>query len=130
MDVIIASRRIETAICVFGGSQKTARQTHTSSIFRLKGTTSNRTHYEQQMSKRYHVGESRISWDVEANPPIYLGPSDADQTNSADEMKSPRTKNSPHLIVDDTPGGKRPGSGSASPTPSCENPDAPKMKYR
>lgn len=128
IDLVIATRRIETAICVFGGNLNAKRPTHqTSSIFRLKGADSNKNYYEQQLPQRYHVGASRVSWEVEANPPISLGQSHAYHAAPGNRVAAKRleAKRSPHLIVDDAPGGKRAG-GLSSPN----NTAGPKIKYR
>ncbi|CAB9502035.1 expressed unknown protein [Seminavis robusta] len=132
MELVIATRRVETAICVFGGSLNPRKSSQTSSIFRLRETGSATRQYEQELPQRYQVTESRISWDVEANPPV-----EPARTPTKDEGlytakgSNGATKGSPHVIVvDDTPGGKREGSRqSSSPTPSADESDK-KQKYR
>ena len=80
-DLIIASRRVDAAICAFGGSvnQSNDRRHHhhhdqTLSIFRTKGaSTEHRRVYEKSLPCRYAVNGSHISWEVEENPPILQG---------------------------------------------------------
>lgn len=74
MDGVIAKRRVETAICAFGGSlnRSTDRRSHHpegssaahSSIFRLKGRALQRKIYEERLSSRYYLSGSVISWEV------------------------------------------------------------------
>ena len=137
MDLVIASRRVETAICVFGGSLNPKRSSQTSSIFRLKGSCPSKQPYEQRLHQRYRISdEGRISWDVEANPPIDIDEQKNDEGGSgahALTRNANTTKTTPHVIVDDGPGGKRSKMDPSSPTPSSasfEGADAPKIKYR
>jgi hypothetical protein len=135
-ELVLATRRVETAICVFGGNLNPKRSSHTSSIFRLKDAQSGKQQYEQQLPKRYQVNEGRISWDVEADPPVDL--ERAHMTDQAGRVtkrfqgRSDSIKGGPHVIVDDTASGKRAGHGrSSSPMTSegsAENDK--KLKYR
>lgn len=136
MDLVIAKRRVESAICAFGGNQNPKRPSQTSSIFRLRDGGSSKPHYEQRFSNRYHITEGRISWDVEADPPIDL---DRDHNSSVKDVAGTRNANvakmTPHVIVDDASGrgSKRPRLGSSSsPSSSFDNADTdtPKLKYR
>jgi hypothetical protein len=137
IELVLATRRVETAICVFGGNLNPRRSSHTSSIFRLRDDQSGKQQYEQQLPKRYQVNESRISWDVEADPPVDLERAHLkDQAGRATKRGQGRSdstvKGGPHVIVDDTPSGKRAGHGrSSSPMTleeSAEN--EKKLKYR
>ena len=66
-DMTIGIRRVEAAICAFGGSIKPDQKM---SIFRTNRGGKGRQFYEHQLLKRYSVSKSRISWDVEEEPPI------------------------------------------------------------
>jgi hypothetical protein len=67
VDVKIAVRRIETAICAFGGSLDGKHQGVP--IFRNVDAYQ-RQLYKAHLCKRYHIGESAITWAVEENPPV------------------------------------------------------------
>lgn len=130
MELVIATRRIETAICVFGGNLNLRRPSRTSSIFRLKSSSSTtKQRYEQHLSQRYHFTEGQLSWDVESNPPIDVEQTGNQNTSSGvGEEHTSDEKDSPHVIVDYTSGDKPNRSDSSSP--SLETTETPKMKYR
>lgn len=65
VDVMIAARRVETAVCAFGGSIVPAdRQNEAQSIFRLRGGAKHKQDYEQRLHERYYLSGSMISWEV------------------------------------------------------------------
>eukprot|EP00980_Cylindrotheca_fusiformis_P004727 scaffold1004_cov105-Cylindrotheca_fusiformis.AAC.10 len=74
-DLVIARRRIETAIHAFGGYIKPRQQnlSKRESIFRLKANqkSSWKQCYEESFHRRYAVNVNHISWEVEQNPPVY-----------------------------------------------------------
>lgn len=75
----VAKRRIESAICAFGGSLKPKRKTtlaltttkatkaDKSSIFRLPNEAKSN---EKKLRQQYFEHGARLSWEVEANMPI------------------------------------------------------------
>jgi hypothetical protein len=139
MDLVLATRRVDTAICVFGGNlNSSCRSAHTSSIFRLKDTPPGKHHYEQQFPSRYQVNEGRISWDVEADPPVDRERAhvNKEHTGHATKRGQGRSNNAakggPHVIVDDTPGGKRAGHEQVSSPMTSEElaENERKLKYR
>jgi hypothetical protein len=137
MELVLATRRVEAAICVFGGNLNPRRSSQTSSIFRLKDAQSGKHRYEQQLPTRYQVNEGRISWDVEADPPVDLeGANTKEEAGHAPKrgqgLNDSTAKGEPHVIVDDTSSGKRAGHGrSSSPITSEESAEnEKKLKYR
>jgi hypothetical protein len=70
------------------------RNQHTWSIFRDKGEyTEARRHYEESLPSRFHLSSSRVSWEVEGHPPVYLPPqednsSDAQGSRTCKRLKS------------------------------------------
>ena len=128
MDLVIAKRRVESAICVFGGAANPTRPSHTSSIFRLKDGGYSQSHYEQRSSQRYHVSEGRISWDVEADPHIQLDR--RKRINYEASAKGSRSSRDPHVIVDDSSGGSKRPRLESSISSFDNHTDAPKLKYR
>lgn len=110
MDLHIATQRVTSAICAFGGKQENQNSggRQASSIFRLK---------EQQ----------RISSEVDR--PIELNCRKLAQ-GSTETRAADATNMSPHVIADDTTGqSKRPGLGLSAPSLSFDNTDT-KIKYR
>ena len=89
-DLNIASRRVATAICAFGGSirpEQTPRKN--ASIFRPKGDPSGEAtrgtlvspqDYEERLRSRYFQNGDHISWELEENPPVDL--SDSNQARN------------------------------------------------
>jgi len=74
-DITTSTRRVASAICVFGGSK--SRQ----SIFRSTGRPSAtqpysqkreelKRRYEQMLPSRYYENENRLSWEFEETPPV------------------------------------------------------------
>lgn len=95
-DVIIGRRRVEAAICAFGGVVPTnQRQQQKLSIFREKNDPlcKARRHYERILPSRYSISGRQISWDVEENPPILdndgANAEDDTYTNDYEGKKSP-----------------------------------------
>jgi hypothetical protein len=128
--VSIATRRVEAAICAFGGTLNSNRSQQTWSIFRHRGaSTDGRRRYEQRLPGRYYLSGSRISWDVEENPPVH-NPIQEEGDFDAGEMKS--EAESPKSDHSDNSSGS---SSTASESPTSHNAgdsqsDAAKMKYR
>lgn len=56
---VIASRRIDSAICAFGGQ-----------VVKKESGAQSTTCYSNAVTNRYFEHESRISWDVEDSPPF------------------------------------------------------------
>jgi len=86
-DLILVKRRIKCAICLFGGNTSSnfgpTISSNLSSIFRSKvgegdlnstqPKSSNQSHYEKQLAHRYYDNQTRLSWEVEENPPVDCG---------------------------------------------------------
>jgi len=69
-DLQDGKRRVETAVCAFGGTLRAQNiNAHTRSIFRVKQDTPARRQYRQEIANRYKIG-SNISWEVEEEPPV------------------------------------------------------------
>mmetsp|Transcript_10654 Transcript_10654/g.13484 ORF Transcript_10654/g.13484 Transcript_10654/m.13484 type:complete len:716 (+) Transcript_10654:229-2376(+) len=96
-EVIIAKRRLKSAVLAFGGNMTSSipklnhnDSSNLSSIFRSKGDdatmtaskTSEEIKYEKQMSLRYFANETRISWDVEESPHVGNGRSEETSDSS------------------------------------------------
>jgi hypothetical protein len=126
VDLLIASRRIDTAICTFGGSLifRKPQTNGSTSIFRKKEEEYPKQRYEQSLHQRYHLTEGRISWDVEENPPVEstgsIGTNILDKRENGGQSKD--GKGSLHVIAEDENGGKQTESNAST--------DAQKMKYR
>ena len=136
----VAKRRVISSVCAFGGNITCATKTteekpkQEESIFRVKDPTVIRSKYEESLSSRYYENESRISWEVEENPPVELidassiqhagntegSPSSAKRKPPCPTAgeSTPSKKKKLLLLVDDRNAGT-PGSG-----------DQQKMRYR
>lgn len=91
-DFVIATRRIEAAICAFGGALYSSSSTRTDSIFRLTGPSSSRRRYEELLHRRYFLSGSRISWAVEENPPVDIFSEDENDVSSSGQPSSKRSR--------------------------------------
>ena len=67
-DFCTALRRIDSAVCGFGGTALGSRRS-SQSIFRLKSDGS-KDEYETVLRDRYHLEQNKISWGLEENPPV------------------------------------------------------------
>jgi hypothetical protein len=69
MEVKVSKRRLLSAICAFGGYKISSDITN---IYHLKRNDKSHSelHYEQQLPFRYFENETRLSWDIEENPPV------------------------------------------------------------
>jgi hypothetical protein len=72
----MSTRRVEAAICAFGGYLKSNEQEpcrQAISIFRLRNgrnKSPSKEFYDSRFHRRYFVNGNHVSWDVEENPPI------------------------------------------------------------
>lgn len=123
MELTVARRRVETAICAFGGSLNNGSKFYNSSIFRLKGNSSLKQRYEQRLPQRYRTGTNSISWDVEENPPVEI----KHDTGGVVTHSVEATKDSPLVMYDDK---TDKNSTAEMPGASVKGVDAQKMKYR
>ena len=126
----IATRRVEAAICAFGGypNSREREQRHPNShIFRLP----NNELYDAQFSRRFYVNNNHVSWDLEENPPVAAH---QDFRNSQKRSKvSTSGRNSPgsqragshQKMEQDAAESSRPSPGSVVPIDHQQ-----KMKYR
>eukprot|EP00980_Cylindrotheca_fusiformis_P004728 scaffold1004_cov105-Cylindrotheca_fusiformis.AAC.11 len=128
-DTAIASRRVASAVCAFGGTFIGDRASHKSaeapnqSIFREKtdetptvtpsSSTSTppndhgsktKSKYDEALSTRYYENDNRLSWEFEENPPIEAAP-------SKEEVEEPQMK--PNTEVED---GSADGDGGEEST--------------
>lgn len=73
LDMKVALRRVEAAVCAFGGVVQDYR-CHAQSIFRLRDRVAadTRVEYERVLAGRYYLSGSRLSWDFEENPPVTI----------------------------------------------------------
>lgn len=74
----IARRRINSALCAFGGSAlpKHARESKTAC----------QRKYEQMLPDRYYEDDNRLSWEVEEDPPVEI--SDEEASSSKDKLST------------------------------------------
>ena len=143
-DVAIALRRVNSAVCAFGGSQYSSEQSHNTStsgqsIFREKEETPTVTpssstnspqgtriqsrvkaKYEEVLPTRYYENENRLSWEFEENPPVET-PAVQDDSQKGDGDTEPEEKASCEASQD--PNGEKEEkteaeSASTPPTPS------------
>lgn len=63
-DIAVGTRRVEAAVCAFGGTI-IPRNPYTRAF-----ASANRIRYERQFPNRFTQKGSRISWDVEDDPPV------------------------------------------------------------
>jgi len=122
-DLVIATRRVEAAICAFGGavSGTNSRRQQTWSIFRTKGAPMEaRRVYEQCLPRRYVMSGSHISWDVEENPPIHVDPQMDEQRSKVRKTQSPKKEDSGPILT----------ANSSSSTGGDSHSDSAKMKYK
>lgn len=80
LDIKVALRRVEAAVCAFGGTVQDYRR-HAQSIFRLRDRVAEdtRMEYERVLAGRYYLSGSRLSWDFEENPPVAIEDDDEGQ---------------------------------------------------
>lgn len=150
-DLAVATRRVEAAVCAFGGtlSQRQSDQRQSASIFRPKGQHG-RSFYEEAFHHRYSVTKTRVSWDVEEHPPVELStntslPARVVNSNSSGsstggkQITGRKSPLSPHIILGQSTsaphsdGSARSARSTPSPTPSdliLSGFDMPKLKYR
>jgi hypothetical protein len=145
-DRVIAARRVEAAICAFGGCLKPKdSERGPQAIFRPKidipnsapvNENAKNTSYEQAFHKRYVVTASKISWEVEEEPPVRpCETSSGTNLNRKRAAKEMNDRNMDGGMIspcagrqfrdDETYGGSTP-----SPSASVAGLDVPKMKYR
>ena len=64
LDMKVAIRRVEAAVCAFGGTVQDYRR-HAQSIFRLRDRVAadTRVEYERTLAGRYYLSGSRLSWE-------------------------------------------------------------------
>jgi hypothetical protein len=128
VDTKIAIRRVEAAVCAFGGTVQDYRR-HAQSIFRLRDRVAadTRVEYEKALVGRYYVSGSRLSWEFEENPPVMIPSEDCEQTAPSSHHQSVVYKltNSPSTRASSL---NRPQS-SPSSTSSVQSSDT-RHKYR
>ena len=147
LDTSIATMRVEAAICAFGGTlnqrRSPARNQDTQrSIFRLMNEpnahSTSRRLYHQQLPQRFVLSGSRISWDLEENPPITVLPPEAIKDEGKDttisglptheKKTSPSTDSRPESL--EIMGGGGGTTTQSSPTSLTLESGNNKMKYR
>jgi hypothetical protein len=75
----IALRRINSALCAFGGSALSKRM--------RDEKTPNQQRYERMLPDRYYEDDNRLSWEVEEDPPVEI--SDEEASTSSKGKLSP-----------------------------------------
>ena len=132
-DVSIGLRRVEAAICAFGGNLQPKHSQQILSCFRVNQDAKRaRQRYENELPKRYSLGGSRISWEVEEGPPVA---NDANATPAHFPREpSPVGKQAIHEKKPMTTTSAGPpnttAGGSSGATQSPFQVDASKGKYR
>ena len=133
-DVSIGIRRVEAAICAFGGNLQPNHNPQILSCFRVNQDVKRaRHHYESELPKRYSLASSRVSWDVEEEPPIS---SDANgvstrfpqEPSQAEKQAITENKTSTATATSKDP--RITTGGGSSGTPSPFRIEASKGKYR
>lgn len=122
LDMKVALRRVEAAVCAFGGTVQDYRR-HAQSIFRLRDRVAEdtRLEYERSLAGRYYLSGSRLSWEFEENPPV---------TIEDDEAR--RARHAPTCRLTDSPAARDPSQvnqSSPSSHSSYQSSDS-KLKYR
>eukprot|EP00934_Nitzschia_sp_Nitz4_P009115 Nitzschia sp. Nitz4//scaffold68_size99682//51527//54845//NITZ4_004567-RA/size99682-snap-gene-0.2-mRNA-1//1//CDS//3329556602//9105//frame0 len=146
-DIAVALRRVESAVCAFGGTfagDRTSQfsnksSTNSQSIFREKpgevSSNSNATDgqrprklskYDELLPGRYYENDNRLSWELEENPPIEE-PETSSRKNQDEEEYDDKSKDADGEKGEDdnaeeTQDGNKDASGSKD--------DQPKMRYR
>lgn len=117
----VATRRVEAAICAFGGTITTSRNGPTDSIFRFKSSTklNNRRFYNNTLPQRYCLSGSRISWDFEESPPVVIPLDESDNSTVSSSREKTRK---------DSVG--QSGSGASRASPIHIDANTTKLKYR
>ena len=109
-DLNLAKRRLKCARCALGGSvgdsPKLLSESIVSSIFRIeneketrKEKTEIRLKYEAELPLRYYENQNRMSWDVEALPPIQINLNGAEMASDS-EIDGPNRKEKNTLSTD------------------------------
>jgi hypothetical protein len=139
-DTAIASRRVASAVCAFGGtfigdraSQKLAT-TPNQSIFREKATktptvtpsssTSSpptgygsrpKSKYDEALSGRYYENDNRLSWEFEENPPIEAA-SSKEEDEELDVQQALEEGNTQEYGGEESSGDKAEASDAGDPS--------------
>jgi len=117
-NLVIAGRRISSAICAFGGQ-----------LQKKNADVPTKSHYTESVINRFFEHESRISWDVEESPPIESSDTRYHSTSENSSMKRmsecfDMNPNAPKKLK---PGEILPLTDDSRASPAD---DAPKMRYR
>ncbi len=70
MEVKISKRRLLSAVCLFGGYKVNTNICQDKHFDSAITKSHNELHYEKQLPFRYFENETRLSWDIEENPPV------------------------------------------------------------
>jgi hypothetical protein len=159
-DIAVATRRVASAVCAFGGTNlgerlssrpSTAKSSGSQSIFREKpgdsatvtpnsstGTSPGsyrsrqRAKYDEMLPSRYYENDNRLSWEFEEHPPIDEMGRDEEE---ADELK----REEGHNEDNKERGGEdekkddedsESGDGEKKESGDSKDGDQPKMRYR
>eukprot|EP00977_Amphora_coffeiformis_P013609 scaffold3600_cov171-Amphora_coffeaeformis.AAC.14 len=119
LDMKVALRRAEAAVCAFGGTVQDYRS-HAQSIFRLRDRVAadTRDAYERTLAGRYYLSGSRLSWEFEENPPITI--------DEEEDLRQRHESDTSHLT--NSPSGHN-SSTEQSSLGSANSGDS-KLKYR
>ena len=74
-DVEIARRRINSALCAFGGSALPKQHSWSTR------KTASRENYESLLPERYYEDDNRLSWEVEEDPPVEISDEESDKSS-------------------------------------------------
>lgn len=125
LDMKVALRRVEAAVCAFGGTVQDYRR-HAQSIFRLRDRVAadTRVEYERSLAGRYYLSGSRLSWEFEENPPVTIENDDDPRSwlppSTCHLTHSPPSRNASMEHQQSSP----------SSTTSSQSQDSSKLKYR
>ena len=120
LDMKVALRRTEAAVCAFGGTVQDYRS-HAQSIFRLRDRVAadTRVEYERTLAGRYYLSGSRLSWEFEENPPINI---------EDEEVRRQRHGSSDTCLLTNSPSAHN--SSTEQSSPGSTNSGDLKLKYR
>lgn len=88
LDLKVSLRRVEAAVCAFGGTLQPDPTGRHQSIFRRRVEADTRLAYEQSLAGRYYLSGSRLSWEFEENPPITIQVEDDDAFMATGRFKT------------------------------------------
>ena len=133
-EVTFAKRRLSSAVCAFGGCKKETKSQHVSYNSPFNNNQAQLL-YEQQLSSRFYMNETRLSWDVEEAPPVECSRNEITQINRDRTFDSTTSKQESTILVDedfqkDDPNDKGEGHSEHGGESGERSGESTKAKYR